>query len=137
MGQAFFVCSCRSNPIVMHKHGHGTVHGNLHGGKAGFFHLHRTFDGNWTHCEGYFLHRHVFYRCPFLYGGPPLSDSDEDGEAAALLNLGFDIRGSDRQEEPLSDRDSRSDSDRESHVDEEDLVNCSDSYERHSDSDSH
>ena len=118
----------------MHHHGCKPVSDDGHGGKLGNC-LFWNQDRVQCSLQGYFLHKHVFYRCPFLYGGPPLSDSDEDGEYEALLNLGFDKHAIDRQDESLSDRDSRSDSDREQH--EEDLANCSNSYERHSDSDSH
>ena len=87
---------------------------------------------------GEFLHKHVFYRCPHLRGGPPLRDSDQDGEEESLLNMGIDIRGTRRQEESESDREPKSDSDREQDVDEVELDNRGlDSYERHSDSDAH
>ena len=106
MGQAFFVCSCRSNPIIIEKHGHKIVHGNVHGGKAGFFLFPKTFDGDWTGCKGWFLHRHVCYRCPFLRGRPPLSDSDDDGEEDARMNVGMDI--SDAEESDARSLDARS-----------------------------
>ena len=52
--------------------------------------------------------------------------------------MGIDIGGTRRQEESESDREPKSESDREQDVDEADLDNRGlDSYERHSDSDSH
>ena len=126
------MCDCDEDPIVS---GHvGSVHANLRRGKLGWL-------GSW---EGgrpqgcLFLHKHVFYHCPYLPGGLRIRDSRQDSKDEALLSLGIDISGSRRHEESESDREPKSESDREHDVDEEELVDMAlDSYERDSDSDTH
>ena len=130
VGRACLVCDCNEDPIVS---GHfGPRHANLRRGKLGRL-------GGWSGpTGGEFLHKHVFYHCPYLPGGLRIRDSRQDSKDEALLSLGIDISGSRRHEESESDREPKSESDREHDVDEEELVDMAlDSYERDSDSDTH